>query len=137
LIERKLLLENLLRLRSRIEDWTQSHGWENMDNYREKKDGKGRVVWKLSDWEFVDNMYKAVYNFIVVCMVLELYLCTKFVIASRTLDPNGPTCKENDVDAKSVATETQISFSLSAGPRQSNRDHYGIYKCQGIISENR
>jgi len=62
LIERKLLLENLLRLRSRIEDWTQVHGWESMDYYREKKDGKGRIVWKLSDWEFVDNMYKAVYN---------------------------------------------------------------------------
>ena len=33
-----------------------------MDNHKEKKNKQGRVVWKLSDWEFVDNMYKAVYN---------------------------------------------------------------------------
>ena len=62
MIERKLLLENLLRLRSRIEDWTIINGWENMDNHKEKKNKQGRVVWKLSDWEFVDSMYGAVYN---------------------------------------------------------------------------
>ena len=62
MIERKILLENLLRLRSRIENWTQVHGWTNLDNHRVKKDKQGRVVWKLSDWEFVDNMYGAVYN---------------------------------------------------------------------------
>ena len=62
LIERKILLENLLRLRSRIEDWTQIHGWKNMDNHKETKNKDGKVVWKLSDWEFVDNMYCAVVN---------------------------------------------------------------------------
>ena len=62
LIERKLLLEKLLRLRSRIEDWTRVHGWNKMDNHKETKNKDGEVVWKLSDWEFVDNMYKAVYN---------------------------------------------------------------------------
>ena len=62
MIERKLLLENLLRLRSRIEDWTIINGWGNMDNHKEKKNKQGRVVWKLSDWEFVDSMYGAVYN---------------------------------------------------------------------------
>ena len=62
LIERKLLLEKLLRLRSRIEDWTRVHGWNKMDNHKERKNIEGKVVWKLSDWEFVDNMYKAVYN---------------------------------------------------------------------------
>ena len=62
MIERKKLLEKLLLLRSRIEDWTRVHGWDKMDNHKEKKDKQGRVVWKLSDWEFVDNMYGAVYN---------------------------------------------------------------------------
>ena len=62
MIERKLLLENLLRLRSRIEDWTIINGGENMDYHKEKKNKQGRVVWKLSDWEFVDSMYGAVYN---------------------------------------------------------------------------
>jgi len=45
-IERKLLLENLLRLRSRIENWTQVHGWTNLDNHRVKKDKQGRVIKK-------------------------------------------------------------------------------------------
>ena len=62
MIERKKLLEKLLLLRSRIEDWTRVHGWDKMDNHKEKKDKQGRVVWKLSDWEFVDSMYGAVYN---------------------------------------------------------------------------
>ena len=62
MIERKILLENLLRLRSRIEDWTEVHGWENMNNYKETKNKDGSIVWKLSDWEFVDGMYGAVYN---------------------------------------------------------------------------
>jgi hypothetical protein len=61
-IDRKELLEKLLRLRCRIEDWTQVHGWERMDSYREKKNYYGKVVWKQSDWEFVDNMYCAVFN---------------------------------------------------------------------------
>ena len=62
MIDRKELLEKLLRLRCRIEDWTQVHGWERMDSYREKKNYYGKVVWKQSDWEFVDNMYCAVFN---------------------------------------------------------------------------
>ena len=62
MINRKELLEKLLRLRCRIEDWTQVHGWERMDNLRETKNKKGTVVWKLSDWEFVDNMYSVVVN---------------------------------------------------------------------------
>ena len=62
LIRRKELLEKLLRLRCRIEDWTLVHGWKNMDNHREKKNYYDKVVWKQSDWEFVDNMYNAVVN---------------------------------------------------------------------------
>ena len=62
MIERKELLEKLLRLRCRIEDWTQVHGWKNMDNIKETKNNGDTVAWKLSDWEFVDNMYSAVVN---------------------------------------------------------------------------
>ena len=62
MIERKELLEKLLRLRCRIEDWTHVHGWKNMDNLKETKNKDDTVVWKLSDWEYVDNMYNAVVN---------------------------------------------------------------------------
>ena len=62
MIERKILLENLLRLRSRVEDWTQVHGWDNMDNHTVRKNKDGSIVWKVTDWEFIDNMYGSVYN---------------------------------------------------------------------------
>jgi hypothetical protein len=62
MINQKTLLEKLLLLRCRIEDWTHIHGWENMDNYREQKNKNGKIVYKISDWEYVDNVYNAAYN---------------------------------------------------------------------------
>ena len=62
MIERKILLENLLRLRCRVEDWTQVHGWDNMDNHTVRKNKDGSIVWKVTDWEFIDNMYGSVVN---------------------------------------------------------------------------
>ena len=62
MIERKELLEKLLRLRCRIENWTHVYGWENMDNIKETKNEDGIVAWKLSDWEYVDSMYNSVVN---------------------------------------------------------------------------
>ena len=62
MINPKKLAEKLLLLRSRIEDWTHIHGWENMDNRTIRKNKEGSIVWKQTDWEFVDNMYCAVIN---------------------------------------------------------------------------
>jgi|TARA_Y100000294_G_C8314320_1_gene240028 hypothetical protein len=62
MINPKKLAEKLLLLRSRIEDWTHIHGWENMDNRTVRKNKEGSIVWKQTDWEFVDNMYCAVIN---------------------------------------------------------------------------
>jgi len=62
MINQKILAEKLLLLRSRIEDWTHIHGWENMDNRTVRKNKEGSIVWKQTDWEFVDNMYCAVIN---------------------------------------------------------------------------
>tara|TARA_B100000287_G_scaffold208138_1_gene196443 strand:- start:1195 stop:1572 length:378 start_codon:yes stop_codon:yes gene_type:complete len=62
MINQKTLLEKLLLLRCRIEDWTHIHGWDNMDNYREQKNKDGKIVYKISDWEYVDNVYNAAYN---------------------------------------------------------------------------
>ena len=61
-INPKVLAEKLLLLRSRIEDWTHIHGWENMDNRTVRENKEGSIVWKQTDWEFVDNMYCAVIN---------------------------------------------------------------------------
>ena len=62
MINPKKLAEKLLLLRSRIEDWTHIHGWENMDNRTVRKNKEGSIVWKQTDWEFVDNMYCTVIN---------------------------------------------------------------------------
>ena len=62
MIRRKELMEKLLRLRCRIENWTHVHGWENMDNIKETKNKNGIIAYKLSDWEYVDSMYNAVVN---------------------------------------------------------------------------
>ena len=62
MINPKKLAEKLLLLRSRIEAWTHIHGWENMDNRTIRKNKEGSIVWKQTDWEFVDNMYCAVIN---------------------------------------------------------------------------
>ena len=62
MINQKILAEKLLQLRCRIEDWTHIHGWENMDYQTVRKNKSGSIIWKQTDWEFVDNMYCAVIN---------------------------------------------------------------------------
>jgi len=49
-------------LRIRIEDWCEKNGYENMSNVAERKNKDGEVVWKRSDWEFVDDMHNLIYN---------------------------------------------------------------------------
>ena len=49
-------------MRTRIEDWCENYGYENMDNYAERKNSDGKIVWKRSDWEHVDALYNTVYN---------------------------------------------------------------------------
>jgi hypothetical protein len=59
---RKILGEKLLRLRCRIEDWTSLNDWSAQDNKSERKNKDGEVVWKRSDWEYVDSMYSIILN---------------------------------------------------------------------------
>ena len=62
MINQKILAEKLLLLRSRIEDWTHIHGWDNMDYHTIRKNKSGSIIWKQTDWEFVDNMHNTIYN---------------------------------------------------------------------------
>ena len=62
MIERKELLEKLLRLRCRIEDWTHVYGWKNMDNWVERKTANDEVIYKKTDWEYVDDTYNLMIN---------------------------------------------------------------------------
>ena len=49
-------------LRERIEAWSHKNGYENMDNASEHRDDKGRLIWKQSDWEYVDDTYNHYIN---------------------------------------------------------------------------
>ena len=62
MINPKKLAEKLLLLRSRIEDWCEINGYDNMGNQAIRKDTEGGIVWKRSDWEYVDNVYNTAYN---------------------------------------------------------------------------
>ena len=59
---RKMIAQKLLRLRSRIEDWASLNGYENIGNQNIRRDADDNIVWKRSDWEFVDDMYSIVIN---------------------------------------------------------------------------
>ena len=61
-MEKEKLLEKLEQLQERIEAWIQINGYGNLSNYKERKNKDGKVVWKQSDWEFVDGFYNAIYN---------------------------------------------------------------------------
>ena len=62
MVNRKTLAEKLLLLRSRIEDWCEVNGYENMDNQAERRNRDGEVVWKRTNWEYIDDMYSVVVN---------------------------------------------------------------------------
>ena len=49
-------------MRTRIEEWCENYGYENMGNYVERKNSDGKVVWHRSDWEHVDSMHNLIYN---------------------------------------------------------------------------
>ena len=61
-IDRVPLLAKIKRLQHRITMWCASNGYENMGNNKEHRDDKGRLIWKQSDWEYVDDTHKQIIN---------------------------------------------------------------------------
>jgi hypothetical protein len=49
-------------LRERIEAWSHKYGYENIDNVNETRDDKGRLIWRRTDWEYVDDAYNHYIN---------------------------------------------------------------------------
>ena len=56
------MLQKLLKLKERIEAYAFKYGFENVDNWTEQTRKDGEVYWKVSEWEFVDNMYNTIFN---------------------------------------------------------------------------
>ena len=57
-----IIAKKITLLRERIEWWSHKNGYENMDNASEHRDDKGRLIWKQSDWEYVDDTYNQIVN---------------------------------------------------------------------------
>tara|TARA_Y100000310_G_C20268249_1_gene616780 strand:+ start:126 stop:476 length:351 start_codon:yes stop_codon:yes gene_type:complete len=61
-IKQEIFLERLSDLRERIEIWCNKFGYEQQDNYAERKNAEGEIVWHKTDWSYVDDMHNTVYN---------------------------------------------------------------------------
>ena len=61
-MKNKVLLKKLVKLRKRIEAWTEINGFGNQGNQNERKDVDGNIVWKRTHWEYVDDMHNSLYN---------------------------------------------------------------------------
>jgi hypothetical protein len=60
--DKSIMLRKLMKLKDRIETFGHKYGFENIDNYTERRRKNGVVGWRVSDWEFVDNMHNTIYN---------------------------------------------------------------------------
>ena len=61
-MKKEILLNKLKFLRIRIEDWCKINGDDSMGNYIERKNSDEKIVWKRSDWEYVDALHNTILN---------------------------------------------------------------------------
>ena len=61
-INRKVLLTKIKKLLDRISSWCKINGYENMGNASEHRSDDGEIVWKQSDWEYVDDTHNHIVN---------------------------------------------------------------------------
>ncbi len=60
---RETILEKLDALKERIEDWAAINGYGNLDNSDERKSNEtGELIWRRTDWEYVDDTYGLMIN---------------------------------------------------------------------------
>ena len=45
-----------------MEAWINVNGFGNQSNQSERRNKDGEVVWKRTDWEYVDDMHNTLYN---------------------------------------------------------------------------
>ena len=60
---RETILEKLDSLKERIEDWAAINGYDKLDNSDERKSNEtGELIWRRTDWEYVDDTYGLMIN---------------------------------------------------------------------------
>jgi hypothetical protein len=66
MMERKTFRDSITskihELRTRIEKWCEINGYDNLGLYKSRKNKTGEIVWRYSDWEFVDDAYGNMIN---------------------------------------------------------------------------
>ena len=60
---RDTILSKLDTLKERIEDWAAINGYDKLDNSDESKNTEtGELIWRRTDWEYVDDTYNTMIN---------------------------------------------------------------------------
>ena len=60
---RDTILSKLDSLKERIEEWASINGYGNLDNSEERKNTEtGELIWRRTDWEYVDDTYGLMMN---------------------------------------------------------------------------
>ena len=60
---RDAILSKLDTLKERIEDWAAINGYDKLDNSDERKSNEtGELIWRRTDWEYVDDTYGLMIN---------------------------------------------------------------------------
>ena len=60
---RDTILSKLDTLKERIEEWASINGYGNLDNSEERKNNEtGELIWRRTDWEYVDDTYGLMMN---------------------------------------------------------------------------
>ena len=58
-----IIAKKITLLRERIEAWSSEYGYGKMDNTEEtRNEDTGEVIWKRTDWEYVDDTYNHYIN---------------------------------------------------------------------------
>ena len=56
------IIEKVVLLKERIEDCCNENGYDNMGNQVERKNDKGEIFYRRTDWEYVDDTYGNMIN---------------------------------------------------------------------------
>jgi len=57
-----IMATKITLLRERIEAWSHKHGYKNIGNINETRNEDGEIIWRRTDWEYVDDTYNHYIN---------------------------------------------------------------------------
>ena len=116
---RRRELDILEKLLSSIEAFGGRCGYDKIDNVSENRDKEGNLIWWCSEWDYVQNMYKAVYNEHEVMLDNNLLtkLCEKYNVINKKGEFN-----------MGVSKHHRDGQSASEWKKASNRRRYNAKK---------